>query len=202
MISLRLYNFVIQEPWTGTNFMPPNPFLLVILGGAILLMRWVSFCEKGALSIIAYYHFPGWWNEGGSNFTVGVPPYRVNKLAGGAWNILWHRCCYGTPNATKIGVFCQLDRFPISWTPARLRSKYDPENAYSRSGRDRSISGSIPGRSHRGPGKRSSWQNKPHLAFHMLLASYHDHAVNKDGRRPKQQQPLLSVRWKRCRNHH
>ena len=27
---------------------------------------------------------------------------------------------YGTPNATKIGLFCQLDRFPISWTPARL----------------------------------------------------------------------------------
>ena len=30
---------------------------------------------------------------------------------------------YGTPNATKIGLFCQLDRFPISWIPARFMDR-------------------------------------------------------------------------------
>ena len=42
---------------------------------------------------------------------------------------------YGMPYVTKINLLCQLDCFPISWTPARfMGSKYDPENTYSHSG--------------------------------------------------------------------
>ena len=57
-----------------------------------------------------------------------------------SWGCHFHKVCvmiwvrtvmhrwyvYGTPNATKICLFCQLDRFPISWTPAWNPS--DPES--------------------------------------------------------------------------